>query len=51
LSGTALDRKQECVMWYFSWILGIGIALAFGVVNVMWLESREALRAAKRATR
>jgi cyd operon protein YbgT len=27
-------------MWYFSWILGIGVALAFGIVNVMWLESR-----------
>lgn len=27
-------------MWYFSWILGIGVALAFGVINVMWLESR-----------
>jgi cytochrome bd-I ubiquinol oxidase subunit X len=27
-------------MWYFTWILGIGVALAFGVVNVMWLESR-----------
>ncbi|MFM0224687.1 cytochrome bd-I oxidase subunit CydX [Paraburkholderia dipogonis] len=28
-------------MWYFSWILGIGVALAFGIVNVMWLESRQ----------
>ncbi|MFM0080654.1 cytochrome bd-I oxidase subunit CydX [Paraburkholderia sediminicola] len=27
-------------MWYFSWILGIGVALSFGVINVMWLESR-----------
>jgi cytochrome bd-I ubiquinol oxidase subunit X len=27
-------------MWYFSWILGVGVALAFGVINVMWLESR-----------
>jgi cytochrome bd-I ubiquinol oxidase subunit X len=32
-------------MWYFSWILGIGVALAFGVINVMWLESRELARA------
>ncbi|WP_345812768.1 cytochrome bd-I oxidase subunit CydX [Paraburkholderia sp. PREW-6R] len=30
-------------MWYFSWILGIGVALAFGVINVMWLESRKPL--------
>ena len=27
-------------MWYFSWLLGIGVALAFGIINVMWLESR-----------
>lgn len=26
-------------MWYFTWILGVGLALAFGVINVMWLES------------
>ena len=25
-------------MWYFSWILGIGVALGFGIINVMWLE-------------
>jgi cyd operon protein YbgT len=25
-------------MWYFTWILGIGAALAFGIINVMWLE-------------
>jgi len=26
-------------MWYFAWILGLGLALAFGIINVMWLES------------
>lgn len=26
-------------MWYFSWILGLGLAVAFGVINVMWLEA------------
>ena len=26
-------------MWYFTWILGIGVALAFGIINVMWLEA------------
>jgi cyd operon protein YbgT len=26
-------------MWYFTWILGIGAALAFGIINVMWLEA------------
>ncbi|MGH8782612.1 cytochrome bd-I oxidase subunit CydX [Paraburkholderia sp.] len=25
-------------MWYFTWILGIGVALGFGIINVMWLE-------------
>jgi cytochrome bd-I ubiquinol oxidase subunit X len=34
-------------MWYFSWILGIGAALAFGIINVMWLES-ESQRTAQR---
>lgn len=26
-------------MWYFTWILGLGCALAFGIINVMWLEA------------
>ena len=25
-------------MWYFSWILGTGFALTFGVLNAMWYE-------------
>jgi cyd operon protein YbgT len=28
-------------MWYFTWILGVGLALAFGIINVMWLESAQ----------
>ena len=28
-------------MWYFSWILGTGLALAFGVLNAMWYELTE----------
>lgn len=28
-------------MWYFSWILGLGLALAFGVLNALWFELRE----------
>lgn len=28
-------------MWYFSWILGLGFALAFGVLNAIWYEVRE----------
>ena len=25
-------------MWYFAWILGLGFAVAFAVLNAMWLE-------------
>ncbi len=25
-------------MWYFSWILGLGLALTFGVLNALWYE-------------
>jgi cyd operon protein YbgT len=25
-------------MWYFSWVLGTGLALAFGVINAIWYE-------------
>jgi cyd operon protein YbgT len=28
-------------MWYFSWILGLSFALAFGVLNAMWYEFGE----------
>jgi cyd operon protein YbgT len=28
-------------MWYFAWILGVGLALAFGIINVMWLEAAD----------
>jgi cyd operon protein YbgT len=25
-------------MWYFSWVLGVGFACSFAVLNAMWLE-------------
>ncbi|PIE42488.1 MAG: cytochrome bd-I oxidase subunit CydX [Gammaproteobacteria bacterium] len=28
-------------MWYFAWILGVLLACAFGIINVMWLEVQE----------
>jgi cyd operon protein YbgT len=28
-------------MWYFTWVLGLGLALVFGIVNAMWYEIRE----------
>jgi cyd operon protein YbgT len=27
-------------MWYFSWILGTGLACTFAVLNALWLELR-----------
>jgi len=29
-------------MWYFTWIIGIGMALSMGIINVMWLEAHYA---------
>jgi len=28
-------------MWYFAWILGLGLALAFGILNALWNEFSE----------
>jgi cyd operon protein YbgT len=28
-------------MWYFSWVLGLGLACAFAILNAMWFEVRE----------
>ena len=28
-------------MWYFSWILGLGLACSFAILNAMWLEVRQ----------
>ncbi len=30
-------------MWYFSWILGVLLACAFGIINALWLENTENL--------
>lgn len=27
-------------MWYFAWILGLGLACAFSILNAMWYELR-----------
>lgn len=29
-------------MWYFTWVLGLGFAVLFAVVNALWLEAQEA---------
>ncbi|WP_028453841.1 cytochrome bd-I oxidase subunit CydX [Chitinilyticum aquatile] len=28
-------------MWYFNWILGLGFAVLFALVNALWLESKD----------
>ena len=28
-------------MWYFTWMLGLGFAVLFAIVNALWLESQE----------
>ena len=25
-------------MWYFSWVLGLGLAVAFAILNGLWHE-------------
>lgn len=27
-------------MWYFSWILGLGLAASIGILNALWYELR-----------
>lgn len=34
-------------MWYFSWILGLGFACTFAVLNAMWHEMRDDRRKEK----
>lgn len=38
-------------MWYFSWILGLGLACTFAILNAMWFEMREDRRAALEASK
>lgn len=28
-------------MWYFAWILGLGLACSFAVLNALWFELNE----------
>jgi cytochrome bd-I ubiquinol oxidase subunit X len=28
-------------MWYFSWVLGLGLACSFAILNAMWLELKQ----------
>jgi cytochrome bd-I ubiquinol oxidase subunit X len=31
-------------MWYFTWILGIGLACAFAILNALWFELQADLK-------
>ena len=33
-------------MWYFSWVLGLGLAATVGILNALWYELRN-VRAAE----
>jgi cytochrome bd-I ubiquinol oxidase subunit X len=37
-------------MWYFTWILGVLLACAAGIINVMWLEATSMLGADENET-
>jgi len=28
-------------MWYFSWVLGLGLACTIAILNAMWFEMKE----------
>ncbi len=28
-------------MWYFTWVLGLGLAVSFGILNGLWHEFSE----------
>jgi len=28
-------------MWYFSWLLGVLLAVSLGIINVMWYEMEQ----------
>jgi cyd operon protein YbgT len=32
------EIPEHVHMWYFSWILGLGLALTFGILNALWNE-------------
>jgi cyd operon protein YbgT len=32
--------KETTAMWYFSWVLGLGLAATVGILNALWYELR-----------
>jgi cytochrome bd-I ubiquinol oxidase subunit X len=37
-AGACACRSKEMIMWYFAWLLGLPLAVAFAVLNAMWYE-------------
>jgi len=35
------SHHKGAIMWYFNWILGLGLAVTFGVLNAIWYEILE----------
>lgn len=27
-------------MWYFAWLLGLGLAISTGIIGTLWLENQ-----------
>jgi len=40
-AGRRAARLGAREMWYFAWLLGVLLAVAFGIINVMWYESEQ----------
>jgi cyd operon protein YbgT len=34
-------------MWYFAWVLGVGFAILFAILNAIWGENEEDRRNSK----
>ncbi|MGZ8270468.1 MAG: cytochrome bd-I oxidase subunit CydX [Methylophilus sp.] len=34
-------------MWYFAWILGVGLAVLLAILNAMWGENEDARKHAE----
>ncbi|EFG2885719.1 cytochrome bd-I oxidase subunit CydX [Escherichia coli] len=37
-------------MWYFSWVLGLGLACTVGILNALWYELRNVREAPDHAS-
>jgi cyd operon protein YbgT len=34
------NETGDEIMWYFAWILGLGLAATVGILNALWYELR-----------